>query len=204
MTYSRPELDWIEAEWAYHLHGRSAFLGSEDFAQIVVWDKEGVTAEMIVNSMEAFFSRRAKHSRPRTFVSLKHLAKDVQKAFKLAAAMAKAGSDSIQKSGWESVKEPLRSDPRARAAFEKWMHLKASAPGPDSPGFLDHFDQERQAMRNLLVFAEEALASRRVELDSELRGRLLDSKLTEGSLVWKRAWDHHWTRIVLESWGIEA
>ncbi|HWQ10839.1 MAG TPA: hypothetical protein VN436_17080, partial [Holophaga sp.] len=66
MTYTREELDWIEAEWAYHLHGRSAFLSREDFAQLLVWGEGGVAAELIVNAMEAYFERRAKRPKPRT------------------------------------------------------------------------------------------------------------------------------------------
>ena len=70
MTYTREELDWIEAEWAYHLHGRSAFLSREDFVQLMEWNGQGVAADAIVNAMESYFERRAKRAKPRTFVGL--------------------------------------------------------------------------------------------------------------------------------------
>ena len=37
MPFTREELDWMEAEWAFHLHGRSAFMSREDFLQLQVW-----------------------------------------------------------------------------------------------------------------------------------------------------------------------
>ena len=32
--------------------------------------------------------------------------------------------------------------------------------------------------------------------------RLAEAKLEEGTLVWKRAWDHHWGRTVSDAWGL--
>jgi hypothetical protein len=201
MTYTRPELDWVEAEWAYHLHGRSAFLSREDFSQLQVWDGDGVPADLIVGAMEAYFTRRAARPRPRSFIALSHLVRDVAKAMKARAALVRAGEAPLA-AGWDAVKEPLGADPRARAAFEAWQALRLSAPGPDSPGFLDHFDAERQAQRVLLGLAEGHLGPRREALEQELRQRLSESKVAEGSLVWNRAWAHHWARLVAEAWGI--
>jgi len=76
MLYTREELDWMEAEWAFHLHGRSAFMSREDFLQLQVWAGEGVPADAIVNAMETYFTRRAKRAKARSFVALDHLAKD--------------------------------------------------------------------------------------------------------------------------------
>ena len=204
MTYTREELDWIEAEWAYHLHGRSAFLSREDFAQLQEWSGQGVAADAIVNAMETYFERRAKRAKPRTFVSLSHLEKDVAKVMKLREALRRAETGSPDLEGWDSVLEPLRSDLRARTAFESWRRLQAAAPPPDSPGFLDHFDAERKALGELVKLAETALGPRAEEVSRGLRERLLASKLQEDSFVWQRAWAHHWDRLVCEAWRIPA
>lgn len=202
MSYTREELDWIEAEWAYHLHGRSAFLSREDFTQLMAWSGEGVPADAIVSAMETYFERRAKRAKPRTYVALAHLDKDLAKVLKLREALRRAEAETPSLDSWEAVPEPLCSDPRARAAFENWRRLQASAPLPDSPGFLDHFDAERKALVELVKLAEAALGPRTELMASDLRQRLADSKLQEGSFVWKRAWDHHWSRLVCEAWGI--
>jgi len=153
--------------------------------------------------MEAYFDRRAKRAKPRTWVALSHLAKDVVKAVALRNALGKAEGPGADVSTWEAVHEPLRSDPRARAAFEAWKRFQAAAPPPDSPGFLDHFDQARRLRKELLVLAEARLGDRAEPLKEALMARLAESKLQEGTLVWKRAWDHHWSRAVCAAWGME-
>jgi hypothetical protein len=35
-----------------------------------------------------------------------------------------------------------------------------------------------------------------------LRQRLLASDMKEDSLVWKRAWSHHWSRLVADAWKL--
>jgi len=202
MTFSREELDWIEAEWAFHLHGRSAFLSREDFTQLQAWDAEGVPAEAIVAAMETYFERRAKRARPRSFIALAHLERDVAKAVKLREALRKAEPSVATGEGWNRVKEPLASDPRARLAFDTWRRLQASAPLPDSPGYLEHFDAERQAHRALVALAEATLGPMAEGLKADLAGRLTEASIPEGTLVWKRAWEHHWSRQVCETWGI--
>jgi hypothetical protein len=202
VNYSREELDWVEAEWAFHLHGRTAFMSREDFLQLQAWAGEDIPAEVIVNAMEAYFQRRAKRPPSRSFVALSHLAKDVAKALKVHAALAKAGPGAGDAKGWEGVREPLRSDPRARALFEAWKRLEAQAPSPDSPGFLDHFDLQRKAFRELTAHAESRLGADGEALRRALAQRLAESNLLEGTLVWKRAWDHHWSKRVCEAWGI--
>jgi len=201
MPFTREELDWMEAEWAFHLHGRSAFMSREDFLQLQVWAGEGVPADAIVNAMEVYFQRREKRAAARSFVALNHLAKDVAKAVKLRSALDRAGVPEGL-AAWDVVKEPLRSDPRGRSLFDAWKRLQAAAPAPDSPGFLDHYDAERKAFKDLVVQAELRLGPRTEPLQQALRARLIESKLAEGTLVWKRAWDHHWMRTVCDAWGI--
>jgi len=201
VAYTREELDWLEAEWAFHLHGRSAFLSREDFLQLQAWAGAGVPADAIVNAMEAYFDRRARRGRGRAFVALSHLARDVAKAAQLRAALDKAGPAGAAP-GWDTVKEPLRADLRARALHAEWQRLRAAAPAPDAPGFLDHFDAERKAFRELVALAEERLGAAAGPLREQLTARLAESRLEAGTLVWRRAWDHHWSRLVCEAWGI--
>lgn len=204
MSYTREELDWIEAEWAFHLHGRSAFLSREDFTQAQAWAEAGVPADLVVAAMGSYFERRAKRVKPRGFVALSHLEKDVQKALRFRGALKRAGAERTELGAWNTVAEPLRADPQAQAAFAAWQGLKAAAPDPDSPGFLDHFDAERKAFRALVALAEAALGARREPLEAELAGRLREGGLTEDSVVWRRAWTHHWAQAVCEAWGIPA
>jgi hypothetical protein len=201
MDYTREELQWLEAEWAYHLHGRSAIISFEDFRQLQAWAAEGVPAEAIVNAMEAYFARRDKRPRPRGFVALGHLSRDVAKAVKLRAALARTQAPADRKD-WEAVREPLRSDAKALALFAEWKRIQAGAPAPDAPGFLDHFDAERRAFGALVALAGERLGDGAGPLRQELAGRLLEAKLEEGGLVWRRAWEHHWSRLVCEAWAI--
>jgi hypothetical protein len=200
-AYTREELDWMEAEWAFHLHGRSAFMSREDFLQLKAWAEEGIPADAVVTAMESYFARREKRAKGRSFVALSHLAKDVARAAKLRSALERAGAPGAG-AGWDAVKEPLRSDLRARALFADWKRLQASAPAPDAPGFLDHYDEERKAFRELVAQAEGRLGVGEGALRDQLAARLAESRLEEGTLVWRRAWDHHWSRIVCETWGI--
>ncbi|MBS1784498.1 MAG: hypothetical protein JST24_03620 [Acidobacteria bacterium] len=203
MGYSRDDWDWLEAEWAFQLHGRSAFLSREDFAQIQAWEENGVPAEAVVAAMEAYFARRAKRARPRSFVAVSHLDKDVAKVMKLRSALQKAGDAPVQ-GGWDEVKEPLRSDASARAAFEAWRRAQAALPLPDSAAYLDAFDAERAAFALLLAKAEAALGPQAAPMQADLKARLLEAKIPEDGLVWRRAWTHHWGRKVAEAWGLPS
>jgi len=202
MPYSREEKDWIEAEWAFHLHGRSAFLSHEDFSQLLAWEASGIPADAVVGAMETYFARRAKRPRARGFVALSHLEKDVAKAVTLREVLKRAEPVTVDLAGWESVKEPLHSEPRARVAWEAWRGWQANPPSPDSPGFLDHHDGERKAFRALVEVAEGALGPQAEGLRQELKQRLEASKLLEGTPVWRLAWEHHWSRVVCQAWGI--
>ncbi|MCE1228126.1 MAG: hypothetical protein LWX11_01340, partial [Firmicutes bacterium] len=137
-----------------------------------------------------------------TFVALSHLERDVVKAVKLREALRRSEPESLSLEGWEQVKAPLRDDPKARSAFETWRRLQAQTPPPDDPGYLDHFDETRAAFRQLVKVAEVALGPEAEKLRTALAARLAEAKLEEDSLVWKRAWDHHWGRTLCEAWGI--
>ena len=203
MSYTREELDWIEAEWAFHLHGRSAFLSREDFATLQKWDGAGLPAETLVGCMGAYFERRATRPKSKAFVALSHLDKDVAKALKLRESLQRAGVEPVKVEGWDRIREPLRSDPRARMTFEASSRLKLSAPNPDAPGYLDHFDAEQQAHRELVAMAEERLdPSLQASLTQDLETRLKEAQIQPGSFVWKRAWEHHWALAVCEAWGL--
>lgn len=202
MPYSREEKDWLEREWAFRAWGRAGLLSSEDYRQVLAWEAGGVPMDLVVSALNAFFDRREKRAKPRTFVALKHLDRDVAKAVKLREAVLRAGPDMDAGKGWERVKAPLGQDPRARAAFEAWQRLRAAAPSPESAGYLAHHDQEREARAALLALAEAALGPEAEALKAGLRERLLAADMKEGSLVWTRAWAHHWARLVAQAWDL--
>jgi hypothetical protein len=131
------------------------------------------------------------------------LEKDVAKAMTLREVLKRAEPVIANLAGWETVLEPLRSQPRARAAWEAWRGWQANPPSPDSPAFLEHHDAERRAYRAMVEVAEEALGPRAELLREELRQRLETSNLKEGTPVWRLAWDHHWGRVVCQAWAIE-
>jgi hypothetical protein len=90
--------------------------------------------------------------------------------------------------------------PRLLEALER---LRATRPRPGSAGELDHHDREREA-RAALVTALEARMPNQDARKSELERRLVAGGTTPGSLVWRRAWSHHWSRIVLAATGHAA
>ena len=203
MEYSPEEWGWIEAEWAFHCHGRVAFMSPEDFRQSKAWADEGIPADVIVAAMESFFVRRAKRPRPRAFVALSHLEKDVAKAMSFRKALSKAGEAVVADyPAWDSVKEPLKSEPKAKAAFEAWMRLKCTPPSPESSGYLDHLDAERGAHRAFVEVAAVALGHNRTAIEAKLTDKLRAVDIPEGSVVWKRAWEHHFAKDVCEAWGL--
>jgi len=155
-----------------------------------------------VSALNAFFDRREKRDKPRTFVALKHLDRDVAKAVKLREAVLRAGPALDAGRGWEQVQAPLRDDPAAKAAFEAWQRLRAAAPSPEATGYLDHHDRERAARAALLALAEAALGLAAEVLRAELRQRLEAADMKEGGLVWKRAWTHHWARQIAAAWNL--
>ncbi|WP_243383735.1 hypothetical protein [Geothrix alkalitolerans] len=202
MSYTREEKDWLEREWAFRAWGRAGLLSTDDYRQVLAWEAEGVPMDLVVSALNAFFDRRGKREKPRTFVALKHLDRDVAKAVKLREAVARAGPELDAGRGWDQVKKPLGGDPAAKAAFEAWQRLRVVAPSPESAGYLAHHDQEREARAALLALAEDALGPAAEGLKTELRQRLEASDMKEGSLVWKRAWNHHWARLVAAAWNL--
>jgi hypothetical protein len=202
MPYSREEKDWLEREWAFRAWGRAGLLSTEDYQQVLAWEAQDLPLELVVAALNAFFDRREKREKPRTFVALKHLDRDVAKAVKLREALLRAGPELDTGKDWGLVKAPLRDDPAAKAAFEVWQRLRASAPSPESAGYLAHHDQEREARATLLALAEAALGPEAEALRVELRQRLEAADMKEGGLVWKRAWSHHWVRLVAAAWAL--
>ena len=202
MAYTREEKDWLEREWAFRAWGRAGLLSTDDYRQVLGWEAAEVPMDLVVSALNAFFDRREQREKPRTFVALKHLDRDVAKAVKLREAVVRAGPALDLGKGWEQVLSPLREDPAAKAAFEAWQRLRASAPSPESAGYLAHHDQERDARAALLALAEAALGPAADALHQELQGRLEASDMKEGSLVWRRAWNHHWARLVATAWAL--
>lgn len=204
-SYTREELDWIEAEWAYHLHGRSAFLSPEDFRVLQAWGDKGVLAQTLVKAMEVFFERREKRPRTRAFVAMSQMDRDIEKLQKLQESLRRAGPAVETSSHWNSVKEPLQSDRSARMAFEAWQQAKAQLPEADQPGYLDAFDGERKAFKALVARAESLMGDElRNAKILDLEARLVEAGIAKGSLVWKRAWEHHWALNICQHWGIEV
>jgi hypothetical protein len=202
MPYTREEKDWLEREWAFRAWGRAGLLSTDDYRQVLAWEAAAVPMDLVVSALNAFFDRREKREKPRTFVALKHLDRDVAKAVKLREALLRAGPELDAGKDWAQVKAPLRDEPAAKAAFETWQRLRATAPSPESAGYLAHHDQEREARSALLVLAEAALGAGAETLRADLRQRLEAADMKEGSLVWKRAWSHHWARLVASAWTL--
>jgi hypothetical protein len=202
MPYTGEEKDWLEREWAFRAWGRAGLLSTDDYRQVLAWEAGGVPMDLVVSALNAFFDRRDKRQKPRTFVALKHLEREVAKAVKLRESLLRAGPELDAGKDWAQVKPPLREDPAAKAAFEVWQRLRASVPPPEAAGFLAHHDQEREARTVLLALAEAALGPAAEALRAELRQRLEAADMKEGSLVWKRAWNHHWARLVATAWAL--
>jgi hypothetical protein len=202
MPYTREEKDWLEREWAFRAWGRAGLLSTDDYRQVLAWEAEAVPMDLVVGALNAFFDRRETRAKPRTFVALKHLDRDVAKAVKLRESAQRAGPDLDAGRDWAQVKAPLKDDPAARTAFEAWQRLRAAAPSPEAAGYLAHHDQEREARAALLALGEAALGPAAEPLRAGLRQRLEASDMKEGGLVWKRAWAHHWARLVAEAWNL--
>ena len=202
MPYTREEKDWLEREWAFRAWGRAGLLSTDDYRQVLDWEARGLPMDLVVAALNAFFDRREKREKPRTFVALKHLDRDVAKALKLRESLLRAGPELDAGKDWAQVQLPLRDDPAAKAAFELWQRLRASAPSPESAGYLAHHDEEREARTALLALAEAALGPAAETLRAALRQRLAAADMKEGGLVWKRAWSHHWARLVAQAWAL--
>lgn len=202
LTYTPDEIEWLEREWAYRAFGRAGFMSPEDYRTWKAWEAAAIPMDLVVGALNAYFDRRDKRSRPRTFVALKHLEKDVAKAVKLREALHRAGPELTPVTGWEGVAEPLAARPEARLCFEAWRRARAALPSPEDPGYLARFDAEREAFAALVQQAEAALGPEREALAGGLAARLRAAELPEGGPVWQRAWRHHWAKVVLDHWRI--
>ena len=201
MPYTREELDWIENEWSHNLYGRPAFISREDYQQLQTWSDAGVPASDVINAIKVYFQRRAKNSKGRSFVALSYLANDVAKALKLSSTI-NLTDVLAENSLWNKVKEPMRSDLRGRLLFVTWKRLQISAPSNDSPAFLTYFNDEQKALKELVDYAESQLGDKVEQLQIELRTKLVESNFIEGTISWRRAWEHSWMRIVCDFWHI--
>jgi hypothetical protein len=201
MPWSREDIEWLEREWAYRAFGRAGLMSPEDFQTWKGWESEAIPVDLVVSALNAYFDRREKRARPRTFVALKHIAKDVEKAVKLRESMRRAGPELVTE-GWEAVAPELRSNEQVRGAFEAWRRARATLPDPTDPIYLDRFDEERQAHAALVAQVESALGAQADALREELRGRLVAAQLEEGGPLWVRAWKHHWAKAVLDHFHV--
>ena len=201
MPYTREELDRIEDAWSSKLHGRPTFISGEDYHQLQIWSDAGVSVDDIINAIDAFSQRRMQRSKGRSFAALSYLANDVARAVKLSSGveLTEALKENVH---WNVVKEPMRSDLRGRILFKTWQRIRATAPHADSPAFLTYFDAERKAFKELAAYAESHLGDKSELLRMDLKAKLLESKIVEGTTSWCRAWEHHWMRIVCDFWRI--
>ncbi len=203
MTYSREEYDWIEAEWAFHLHGRSAFLSVDDFQKIKDWEGHSIPPDLIVSAMKRYFERRLKKERPRSFIALGHIQPDIDKILKLRTALDRhETSDQIR--DWNLVKSPLREDPEAQSLFRVWQAKLYALPSAESPIYLDVFKEERQGYKDLIRYAQLQLGDSIESLRIELTEKLKKADLIPGSPVWDRSFDFHWSNLVAEFWKLPA
>lgn len=202
MTWSPEDVDWLEREWAYRAHGRAGLMSPEDFHSWRAWEADGLSVDLVVGALNAYFDRRDKRARPRTFVALKHIGKDVEKAAKLQEALRRAGPALDDSPDWESVVSPLREDATARSLFQAWRRASAALPEATDPAYLERFDEVRDALARLAAQAEACLGTEADALRGQLRQRLLEAELKEDGPLWARAWRHHWTKAVLGRFGI--
>lgn len=201
MLYTEEELKWIENEWSRNLYGRTVFISREDYQQLLIWSDAGVPADVVVNAIHSYFQRHTKNRKGRSFVAMSYLTNDVARLLKssLAINLNEALTDNEL---WINVKEPIRSDSRCHLLFKTWKHIKLEAPHNDSPAFLTYLDAEHKALKELVTHAESQLGDKIEPLRSDLMTKLLELKFVEGTLGWRRAWEHNWMRIVCDFWGI--
>jgi hypothetical protein len=201
MSYTREELDWIENEWARNLHGRPTFISREDYHQLQAWSDAGVPASDVVDAITTYFQRRLQNSKGRSFVALSYLTNDVAKAVKLSSSINL--NEILQENTlWNTVKEPVRSDSRCRFLFKIWRQTYIKVPSEDAPMFLDYFDAERKAFKELVACVEVHLGDRVELLKRELRIKMIEAEFVEGTINWHRAWEHNWMRVVCDFFGI--
>lgn len=206
MPYTRQEYDWIEAEWAYHLFGRTAFLSVEDFSQIEGWDAQSIPADVIISAMDIYFKRRATKPRPRSFLALEYLQKDIDRLTQLRRALdLHRGESSPQdKTLWDSVKPPMKEDPKAINLFTLWSESRSMVPSAESTHYIEAIARVKAARTNLVAYAQSLLMTERREtLNGELIERLKASQLIPETPVWNLAFTHHWAIAILAEWSLE-
>lgn len=202
--YTRQEFDWIEAEWAYACHGRQTFLSVDDFRQVEQWQAAGIRASQVVEAMTAYFAALTLRPRRPNRIKIAWIQPFLDKLQARARRQAELPIAQFPTSIlWDQVIEPLKSDPQAKEVWSKWWFLKASEPGPDAPGFLDHFDHTRAAEAHLLKLAEAHLRSLgAANPEAQLTAQLAEQNLTPGTDLYTRVWRHHWTRAVFRAFNV--
>ncbi len=203
MTYSREEYDWLESEWAFHLHGRSAFLSVDDFQKIKEWECNLIPPDLIVSAMKRYFDRRSKKERSKSFIALSHIQSDVDKIIKLRTALDRQESTNPIKD-WDAVKSPLREDPQAQSLFRAWQYKLCAIPSAESPTYLDAFREERQSYKDLIDYAQQKLEDRAEALKLDLTKKLENADLRPGTAVWDRSFDFHWSNLIAEFWVLPS
>lgn len=201
MTYSREEIDWVEAEWAFHLHGRSAFLSVDDFQKIQEWESQSIPPDLIVSAIKRYFERRAKKERPKSFIALGHIQSEIDKILKLRIALDQH-KNLDQLKDWDLVKSPLREDLEAKNLFRIWQDKLHLMPSAESPVYLDIFREERNSYKELIRHAHLKLGDNMEILKIELTKKLKKAGLQPGSAVWDRSFDFHWSNLVADFWKI--
>lgn len=121
---------------------------------------------------------------------------------RLMAELERSSPDKTD--GWSALLPEFRVVPGVREAWVEWRHLHGSAPSPDSPGFLDHLDQEKSAYRKLLAHGETFLGSRAASIKAGVIARLEQAGFKSGSPAWDRASRHNVEYEIKQILGIGA
>ena len=124
----------------------------------------------------------------------------IRKGKEAALAAKKAGGGSA----WDQASAEFRAVPGSKEALDSYLVLRASFPSPESTGYLTHHGMEREARAAMLAKAEIGLGHKAETLRGGLNQRLIAADMEASSLVWKRAWNHHWARLVAVEAGLDG
>jgi hypothetical protein len=207
VKYSRAELDWIEERWAFVAKGRPCTLSQEDFAVLLRWEADGVPAATVVEAIDAFGRRLALRPRRPAAPRLAWAGEDLARV-QQGQPVRNSGTANEPDAWDQAVKPPLRNLPMAKAAWVKWRALRAVVLHPDAPGYLDHQDAIRGALKELQGHAEALLGGRlqalkdalRVEVEGEAARRALDPRITKD--LTERVFARQLQIRVLAAWNI--
>ena len=123
-------------------------------------------------------------------------------------AKAHEAADIAKKSGadrkWDGASDALKAIPGAHETYLAWCLSVTEVPSPESAGYLTAHDRERDTRAAMLTMAETAVGHQVEAMRAELEARLAAADMHKGSLVWKRAWNHHWARLVAKEVRLEV